>query len=199
MEKPHDHKGPVPPAGAPSRYLIQTASLYFIISMQDETSDYLLGNDAQVIFNTGRLDLLLRDGAPTAAFQAVDIPDSLPVRIERQAIIWSTPWLHAKPPAPGCSPKVPVSHEGEFTRYLIQTASLYFLGTMQQNTQDCIILTEGLAILNTGRLDDLLQSGVPTTNFAACELPEALPMRIERQSIIWSVPWVHAKPRVPCQ
>ena len=90
-------------------------------------------------------------------------------------------------------------HEGATKRYLVQTASLYFIGTMQDEKPDCLVLVECVVVLNTGRLDILLRDGTPTTTFSAVELPPALPVRIERHAIIWGTPWVHPKPKVPIQ
>jgi len=97
---PEDDTHPVPKAGSSSQFLVQTASLYFLGSLQGERPDCLLLNEVVVILNTGRLDVLLRDGAPTVTFQAVELPPELEVRIERAAMIWSCPWLHPKPRVP---------------------------------------------------------------------------------------------------
>lgn len=98
--------------------------------------------------------------------------------------------------APSHSPDGPL-------RVLVQTVSLYFIGTIDRQAgkhpvnSAALLLREAIAITNTGRLDELLRTGEPTATFDGFVMPPGLPVRIEATAIIWSIPWVHAMPKFP--
>ena len=94
-------------------------------------------------------------------------------------------------------PPPPTPIRGGPKRLLVQTASLYFLGTVEADFPDAYILREVIVITNTGRLDQLLKEGKPSPTFAGFEAPPGQVFRVKKDAEIWSTPWVMPLFRVP--